>query len=43
MELDDAGLFDNTRHGNGGVDALKCVDHAVHCRESAHDLHRAVD
>ena len=23
MELDNAGFFDNTGHGNGGVDALK--------------------
>jgi hypothetical protein len=29
---DDTGLFDKTGCGNGGFDALKCADHAAHCR-----------
>ena len=43
MELDDAGLFDKTGHGNGGVDALKGADHASTVGESVRDLQGAVD
>jgi hypothetical protein len=43
MELDDAGRFDKTGHGNGGIDALKGADHASTVRESARDMQGAVD
>jgi hypothetical protein len=29
---DNAGLFDKAGDGNGWFDALKCADHAAHCR-----------
>ncbi len=38
MELDTAVLFDKTGRGNGGFDALKCVDHASTVGELTHDL-----
>jgi hypothetical protein len=43
MELDDAGLFDKTGHGNGGFDALIGADPASTVRESARNLQGAVD